>query len=56
MKKLLSMLAVSTLVGTSASNLKPLFTSNVSQGFKSNQSNKNKKSLLMPSSKDHTSN
>lgn len=41
MKKLLSMLAVSTLVGTSASNLKPLFTSNVSQGFKSNKTNKN---------------
>ncbi|WP_342217484.1 hypothetical protein [Spiroplasma endosymbiont of Amphimallon solstitiale] len=42
MKKLLTMLAVSTLVGTSASNLKPVFTNNVvNHGFKSNQLNKN---------------
>ncbi|WP_342276452.1 WD40/YVTN/BNR-like repeat-containing protein [Spiroplasma endosymbiont of Nebria brevicollis] len=41
MKKLLSMLAVSTIVGTSASNLKPLFTNSVvSHGFKSKQINK----------------
>ncbi|MBP1526162.1 MAG: hypothetical protein H9Q67_06705 [Spiroplasma ixodetis] len=40
MKYLLSMLAVSTLVGTSASNLKPVFISNVvNHGFKSNQLN-----------------
>lgn len=40
MKKLLSLLAVSTLVGTSTSNLKPLFINNfVNTGFKSNQVN-----------------
>jgi len=40
MKKLLSLLAVSTLVGTSTSSLKPVFTNNiVSHGFKSNQLN-----------------
>ncbi|WP_339047565.1 hypothetical protein [Spiroplasma endosymbiont of Colias croceus] len=42
MKNLLSVLAVSTLVGTSASNLKPVFTNNIiNHGFKSNQLNKN---------------
>ncbi|WDA54886.1 MAG: hypothetical protein PPFGHCPK_01367 (plasmid) [Spiroplasma endosymbiont of Drosophila atripex] len=42
MKNLLSMLAVFTLVGTSANNLKPVFTSNVvNHGFKSNQLNNN---------------
>jgi len=41
MKKLLSLLAVSTLVGTSTSNLKLLFINNfVNTGFKSNQVNK----------------
>ncbi|BDT04538.1 hypothetical protein [Spiroplasma ixodetis] len=40
MKNLLSMLVVSTLVGTSASNLKPVFTNNVvSHGLKSNKLN-----------------
>jgi len=40
MKNLLSVLAVSTLVGTSASNLKPVFTNNViNHGLKSNQLN-----------------
>ncbi|MBP1525259.1 MAG: hypothetical protein H9Q67_01940, partial [Spiroplasma ixodetis] len=38
MKNLLSMLAVSTLVGTSASSLQPVFTNNVvNHGFQSNQ-------------------
>ncbi|MBP1528228.1 MAG: hypothetical protein H9Q65_03125, partial [Spiroplasma ixodetis] len=38
MKNLLSMLAVSTLVGTSASNLNPVFTNaTVNHGFKSNK-------------------
>ena len=40
MKKLLSLLAVSTLVGTSASNLKPMFAEKiVNTGFKSNSVN-----------------
>lgn len=40
MKKLLSMLVVSNLIGTSASNLKPLLINSVvSHGFKSNQVN-----------------
>ncbi len=37
MKKILSMLAVSTLVGTNASNLKPLFANNVRTCLKSFQ-------------------
>lgn len=46
MKKLLSVLAISTVAGTSASHLKPLFSSNVIHGFKSNNSNKlNKKDI-----------
>uniref|UniRef100_UPI00207A50F4 hypothetical protein n=1 Tax=Spiroplasma endosymbiont of Lariophagus distinguendus TaxID=2935082 RepID=UPI00207A50F4 len=51
MKNLLSMLAVSTLVGTSASNLKPVFTSNVvNHGFKSNQINQ--KDLIITNEND----
>ncbi|WP_174480088.1 hypothetical protein [Spiroplasma endosymbiont of Danaus chrysippus] len=38
MKKLLSTITLSALVGTSAGNLKPLFTNSVvSHGFKSNK-------------------
>ncbi|WP_425382866.1 hypothetical protein [Spiroplasma endosymbiont of Melieria omissa] len=40
MKKLLTTITLSVLVGTSASNLKPVFISNVvNHGFKSNQLN-----------------
>ena len=40
MKKLLTTITLSALVGTSASNLKPVFTNNVvNHGFKSNQLN-----------------
>ncbi|BET39629.1 hypothetical protein [Spiroplasma ixodetis] len=42
MKKLLTTITLSALVGTSASNLKPVFMNNVvNHGFKSNQLNKN---------------
>lgn len=41
MKKIITTITLSALVGTSASNLKPMFTSNVvSQDFKSSISNK----------------
>lgn len=39
MKKLLSLLAVSTVGITGASGLKPLFTSNITHNFNSNQTN-----------------
>jgi len=47
MKKLLTTITLSALLGTSASNLKPLFTNSiVSHGFKSNQRNNKDISII----------